>query len=242
MEIVLVTAGAACLIAAAAGVTIKALNIQIEAITSGRRQLLLAVLGAGFLAGGILLAEEGTTSEANGTSTDELGTTSDASGTTTDELESSSTKPLPESNRLIRPVSAAATSTLSPQSGVTYGVRNLLDNDQTTAWCEGAGGNGINESATLTFAEPVLLRRIDIINGYNKEDRFKLNARAQNVEVVSASGRRLATLQDTSGVQHLPVPGSATTFIKLVIKSAYPGTQFADLCLTDIQFTGVPAG
>jgi hypothetical protein len=229
VEILLVGAGVACLIAAVAGVAIKAVNIEIGAIASPLRQLLLGLLGVGFVGAGVLgVGGENGTPEGS---------------TTSNEQPSVITTPtLPASDRLITSVSATATSTLAPQGGFSYGVRNLLDNDQTTAWCEGANGNGIGVSVTFPFSAPILLRRIDVINGYNKEDRYKANARVQNVEVAATKARQLATLKDTSGVQRLPVPDSATTFVKLTIKSAYAGTRFTDLCLTDIQFIGVRAG
>jgi hypothetical protein len=44
------------LIAAAAGVAVSAAEIKVEAITSVRRQILLAVLGVAFLTGGIVMA------------------------------------------------------------------------------------------------------------------------------------------------------------------------------------------
>jgi hypothetical protein len=242
VEIVLVGAGIACLIAAAAGVTIKALNVQIEAITSGRRQLLLAALGAAFLGGGIVIDRVGATTEGTGDTTgDTTGATTVATTVATTTDEGSTTQPLLPSDRRIRPASVVATSTLQEQSGFSYAPQNLLDNDQTTAWCEGASGNGIGESITFTFRKPIRLSRVDVINGYNKEDRFRLNARAQNIDLVTTEDRRLATLRDTSAVQNLPVPESPTTFVELAIKSAYPGSQFTDLCLTDIQFVGAPA-
>jgi hypothetical protein len=220
VELLLVSLGAVCLVAAVAGVGVKALNVEIGTIKSGRRQTGLAVLGAGFIAAGVLTGGDDGKSEKRR-----------AFPTTT----------LPPQTGEITPASAAATSTLQPVPGITYRVHNLLDNNQTTAWCEGANGNGLGESVAFTFARPILVRRIDIINGYNKEGRFRVNARAQNLEVSSSEGSRIATLHDTSGVQELPIPNSPTTFIKLTIKSAYPGTQFTDLCLTDIQLIGTPS-
>jgi hypothetical protein len=54
VEAILVGAGVACLIAAVAGVAIKAVNVEIGAITSLRRQVLLGLLGAGFLGAGMI--------------------------------------------------------------------------------------------------------------------------------------------------------------------------------------------
>jgi hypothetical protein len=226
VQIVLVGAGVACLIAAVAGVGIKALNIEIGAITNLRRQALLFVLGAGFLVGGVFAG--------NG---DE-----DASPKVASQTVASQTTSLPPSDRRLTPASVSATSTLPPVPGITYRAENLLDNDNTTAWCEGARGNGIGESLTFAFAVPVHLRQIDVINGYNKggsnQVAYRANARVENIEVDSSDGSRLATLRDIRGVQHLPVPSAATTFVKLTVKSFYAGIRYEDLCLTDIQFIG----
>lgn len=65
MDIVLVTAGVACLIAAVAGVAIKAMNIEIGQIASQRRQFLLGLLGVVLLGAGIIVHEgSGTTLQA----------------------------------------------------------------------------------------------------------------------------------------------------------------------------------
>ncbi|MFL5969986.1 MAG: discoidin domain-containing protein [Gaiellaceae bacterium] len=230
MQIVLVGAGVACLIAAVAGVGIKALNVEIGAITNRGRQALLAVLGAAFLAAGFFAGSGG----------EDASPRVDTSPKVT-----SRPATLPASDRRLTPASVSATSTLPPVPGITYRAENLLDDDNTTAWCEGARGNGIGESLTFAFAVPVRLRRIDVINGYNKggsnQVAYLANARAENVGIGSSDGSRLATLRDTRGVQHLPVPNSATTFVRLTIKSVYGGSRYEDLCLTDFQFIGTGA-
>jgi hypothetical protein len=63
VDIVLVTAGVACLIAAVAGVAIKAMNIEIGQIVSLRRQFLLGLLGVVFLGAGIIVREGSGTSQ-----------------------------------------------------------------------------------------------------------------------------------------------------------------------------------
>jgi hypothetical protein len=75
VDIVLVTAGVACLIAAVAGVAIKALNVEIGQIVSLRRQVLLGLLGVAFLAGGILVRDGSDTSEKSETTTEVTTTT-----------------------------------------------------------------------------------------------------------------------------------------------------------------------
>jgi hypothetical protein len=75
VDIVLVTAGVACLIAAVAGVAIKALNVEIGRIASRPRQVLLGLLGVAFLAGGIVMRDGNDTSEKSETTTEVATTT-----------------------------------------------------------------------------------------------------------------------------------------------------------------------
>ena len=83
MDIVLVTAGVACLIAAVAGVAIKALNVEIGQIVSLRRQVLLGLLGLAFLGGGILVHDVSDTSARDGSNTsDESAATTEVTTTT----------------------------------------------------------------------------------------------------------------------------------------------------------------
>jgi hypothetical protein len=71
VDIVLVTAGVACLIAAVAGVAIKAMNVEIGQIASLRRQFLLGLLGVVFLGAGIIVREGSGTSEGSDTTTED---------------------------------------------------------------------------------------------------------------------------------------------------------------------------
>lgn len=238
MQIVLVGAGVACLIAAVAGVGIKALNVEIGAITNLRRQALLAALGASFLVVGFYVG-----SGAEGSSP-KVASEPPSPNLAPEPVSRVAPKPSPRpvSDRQLATASVSASSTLPRVPGITYRAKNLLDDNNTTAWCEGARGNGINESLTFTFAKPVRIRRIDVLNGYNKggsnTPAYYANARAENVRIRSSEGSRLATLRDTRGVQHLPAPNPATTFVELTVKSVYSGTRYEDLCLTDFQFIG----
>ena len=238
MQIVLVGAGVACLIAAVAGVGIKALNVEIGAITTLRRQALLAALGASFVVTGFYVG-----SGAQGASP-KVASKPPSPHVARHPSSRMASRPArrPISDRQLPTASVSASSTLPQVPGITYRAKNLLDDNNTTAWCEGAPGNGINESLTFAFARPVRIRRIDVINGYNKggsnTPAYYANARVENVRIRSSEGSRLATLRDTRGVQHLPVPNSATTFVELTIKSVYSGTRYEDLCLTDFQFIG----
>jgi hypothetical protein len=242
MQIVLVGAGVACLIAAVAGVGIKALNVEIGAITNRGRQLLLAVLGACFLAAGFYTGSG--QGDASPKVASQPASVKVVSRQASRKVRSQLTSP-PANERQFTPASVSATSTLPPVPGITYHASNVLDDDNTTAWCEGVRGNGIGESLTFAFAVPVRLHRIDVVNGYNKggsdQVAYRANARAENVQIGSSAGSRLATLRDVRGVQHLPVPNSATTFVKLTVKSVHAGIRYEDLCLTDIQFIGTRA-
>lgn len=66
---------------------------------------------------------------------------------------------------------ASASSTLAQQGNNTYLPSNLLDSNSSTAWVEGASGNGIGESFTLTYqGSETSFQSIYFYNGYCKSD------------------------------------------------------------------------
>ncbi len=73
----------------------------------------------------------------------------------------------------VRPDSATASSSLTATLISDFQPTNLLDGDPASAWNEGADGPGIGEWVLYDFGEPVPLARIEIANGYQRdEERF----------------------------------------------------------------------
>ena len=140
---------------------------------------------------------------------------------------------------LIRPTSARASSTLTATQMNNYGVTNLLDGDLATAWNEGADGYGIGEWVQFDFSDQVVLSRIDIANGYQKdEDRYKGNPRVKSLKIEYSNGTsQLVDLLDTEEYQTItPNTQDPIDSVKLSIVSVYPGEQWDATALSEVRF------
>ena len=107
-------------------------------------------------------------------------------------------------------VRAAASSTQHPDSGITYVAANTLDGRPETAW--NSDGQGTGAALTYTFATPVDLASITVLNGYQKVrtgangstvDLFALNERVKALRVVTDAGSVDWTLRDDRAPQTL---------------------------------------
>lgn len=65
-----------------------------------------------------------------------------------------------------------ASSTLSPINGIYYNASNLMDYDNSTAWVEGASGNGYGETVAFSYKGPqtAKIQGVEIVNGYTKSN------------------------------------------------------------------------
>jgi hypothetical protein len=141
---------------------------------------------------------------------------------------------------------ATATSTL-PNSTITnstYGADNTLDGDATTAWNsdgDKTGDRGVGVELTYTFAAPVDLRMITILNGYQKvsgeRDRFTENGRIQVMKVITESGKWVWSVKDDRAPQSLTEPFGKTSSVRLKVRAVYPGNKYFDLGLSEISFS-----
>jgi pectate lyase len=139
---------------------------------------------------------------------------------------------------LIRPISAVASSTLKATATNSYGATNLLDGDVTTAWNEGAQGVGIGEWVRFSFSKEIVISRIEIANGYQKDQqRFQGNPRVKSVKIEYSNGAtQLVDLLDTMEFQALTPTHQPVEWVKLVIVSVYPGDQWEDTALSEVRF------
>jgi hypothetical protein len=143
-----------------------------------------------------------------------------------------------DSSAQIRPTAAAASSTLKATSTGNYGATNLLDGDLATAWNEGADGNGIGEWIQFDFSQEVVLTRIEIANGYQKdEERYLGNSRVQSLRVEYSNGTtQLVDLLDDKEFQTITPTRQPVTSVRMVIVSVYPGEEWDDTALSEVRF------
>lgn len=143
---------------------------------------------------------------------------------------------------LIRPSAVSASSSLKATSTNNYRPTNLLDGDLATAWNEGAEGPGLGEWVRFEFSRQIVLSRIEIANGYQKDDdRFRGNPRVRSLEVAYSNGTtQLITLVDTEEFQSITPTRQPVEWVKLTIVSVYPGDEWDDTALSEVRIYARP--
>jgi hypothetical protein len=138
----------------------------------------------------------------------------------------------------LEPQGVTASSELSSEQGNSYAAANVLDGDFDTSWQEGAGGTGEGEWIQFSFEQPVTVVRLDIANGYQRDDRrFLGNPRIERLRVEYDDGSsQILLLEDEQGYQSFDLEPTETQRLRLVIESVYPGERWEDASMSAIQF------
>lgn len=140
--------------------------------------------------------------------------------------------------KLAEGVLLCASSRLASQGKNAYGVGNLVDGDEATAWVEGRKGDGIGEWLLVDFGEPKPVTVLEVRNGYTKsQDIFSKNSRVRDIEIVTSAGitRRLS-LDDNGALQRMELPDlGEATWIQLRILSVYPGSKYDDTAISELR-------
>lgn len=145
-------------------------------------------------------------------------------------------------------IRATASSTQTPEDGITYDAANTLDGNPATAWNSNGkkDGRGPGMTVTYTFSDPVDLRSITVLNGYQKVrtgssgktvDLFQLNARVHRVRVVTDTGQWTWDLADSRDPQTLGREFGRTGTVRLQVVSVYRSDRYLDLALSEVSFT-----
>ncbi len=142
----------------------------------------------------------------------------------------------------VRPSAATASSSLTPTNITDFRPTNLLDSDPATAWVEGAKGTGAGQWVKFEFDPTISLMRIEISNGYQKDDDFFANyVRVKSIQLDYSDGsHQTVELQDEQGIQVIDASENGTKpletqWIKFTILSVYPTYKFANAALSDIR-------
>lgn len=137
-------------------------------------------------------------------------------------------------------VTVTTSSTLAPQAGNSYAPGKLMDGDVQTAWVEGAAGDGIGEWVKVSYESPMRISRIFFANGYGKTAKsYGENGRIKDAEISTEAGSFTRTLPDSKGETTIELPasmaGKKTRWVKLTIKSVYPGTKHKDTAFAEFR-------
>lgn len=139
-----------------------------------------------------------------------------------------------------RDYAVEASSTLSSEKSDDYRARNVADYFNHTVWVEGAPGDGIGESLTLTLPMPSKVRKIGIVNGYaTSKDLYVANNRVAKLDVsVDGAEPFRVNIPDELITEfyyfELPHTVKTAKTIKLTIAGVHKGTQFSDTCIANL--------
>ena len=166
-----------------------------------------------------------------------------------DGAEGTSTTSPPETTTTTEPVFVELIPTdveASSELGQSFSAENLLDNDPDTEW-QDASLRGNGAELTFTFAQPVKIQSIEIVNLPDSE-RFRLNYRIRGfvIKVDDLSIDIPGELDDDNEPQSVQIGTVGTTRLTIEIRTTYPAesvgeqTPFLELALADIRFFGTP--
>ena len=113
---------------------------------------------------------------------------------------------------------------------------NVLDDRADTAWMTKGLRGKEDEWIQLNFSKPLTISKLAIINGCADPKLFSQNGRAEKITIQFSSGKEYSLdLKDHAQPQFLRVTPLTTTFIRVAINSAYPGSASNKVCLAEIK-------
>ena len=137
-----------------------------------------------------------------------------------------------------------ASSTLSPINGVYYNVSNLTDYDSSTAWVEGASGNGYGETVTFSYkgSQTAQIQGVEIVNGYAKSSTSFYDNGCVRQLGVSINGKNVKNLNlsATTSPQYLDLSCTVSTGDVIVFEingvQEGPNDGEKDTAMSEISF------
>ena len=118
-------------------------------------------------------------------------------------------------------------SELNPFGELTYRAHNLIDGDPRTCWSEGNRNAGVGEWVQVRFPEPRVVRRVKMVNGYAKGERWRQNNRVKRATIRLSDGTSFDwQVRDTDEWQEYVFPVALTTqFVEITIEDVYRGSR-----------------
>ncbi|MDP3233405.1 MAG: hypothetical protein Q8N26_11560 [Myxococcales bacterium] len=126
-----------------------------------------------------------------------------------------------------------------------YHPTYVLDDDASTAWVEGAEGDGVGESLTVPVSalKAAKALRLVITPGYQKsKGLFAANGTPTALELVVRDANDKVTTTKALAVAakwgsqtfDVPLTGGLAS-VTLIVKDVKPGTKYRDTCISDVQ-------
>lgn len=151
--------------------------------------------------------------------------------------QSETKEPAPVINMLY--VSEVYASSSLAEADVVHSPERIMDGNISTAWVEGASGQGIGESVVFMFDNVYTVEGLWVAAGYQKNDRvYTINSRPEKITISFSDGTSESfTLTDIHDFQeiHFSKP-IETSSIKITIDSVYKGSQCEDTVFSEVEF------
>jgi len=125
-----------------------------------------------------------------------------------------------------------------PKREFDYSPKMTIDENTATSWVEADEGDGIGEWIKFEFLKSSKVGKLKIWPGYatDKDIYFK-NNRLKKIQVeFSHDTAQEFELTDEYKEHEIALPGYTTDYIKITIKSVWPGSKFKDTCLAEVKF------
>lgn len=147
-------------------------------------------------------------------------------------------------------VSASATAEDGQDSqgnAVGYRAENMLDGDAATTWR--VDGDGVGETLTFSWSQPMHLTAIAMVPGYAKQDvdgtdRFRQNRRVRLVRVRFDTGDPPVELSfdDDPVLQRRELDANATSVTVEILATTRGSADHDYAAVSEVEFEGYPAG
>ena len=163
-----------------------------------------------------------------------------------DSYMSSSSRDTSASHQTVLPntifTTISATSYLSEQNiNMYHRPQNIVDGDEGTAWVEGANGQGLGESLTLTLDGTYSISKFAVYNGYQgKDEWYYNNSRPSKIRLTfSDNSQEDFYLDDQKGEQTLELQNVVkTSSVSITILDIYKGDKYEDTAISEFRLIG----
>lgn len=136
-----------------------------------------------------------------------------------------------------KPTAVTASSELPDDGDGPYSAGKAADGMVDSMWCEGnKEGDGKGEWIELDLGSGKTVSEIEVVNGIGSSMTvWKKGNRATNVTLTFSDGStKSATLKDSHRPQTVKI-GKQTSKIKLTVDGVTKGTEYNDLCISEIK-------
>lgn len=153
----------------------------------------------------------------------------------------------------LKPASARASSELDDPRYGRFGASNVIDGNPHTCWQEFKDDTGEGEWLELKLKKPEKISKIGIVNGFAWPDHpkwgnvFHKNPRLKEVKLSFSDGStQTVSFDDSHRPQVVNIDEVLTSTVRLTIRSVYPGSEWKDTSLSEVQlyaatYVAVPA-